>query len=163
VTTDAWLAIFHHLAVFTLLGAITAEFALVRASMSGVDIHRLSRIDAVYGMSAGAAILAGIARVIWGVQPADFYLENPVFWLKMAAFGGTGLLSIVPTRQYARWHERAAKNSARPLDRGDGACPALRDCGARALPRYPALCRADGARHRSLARRIVARSTPRVE
>lgn len=32
----------------------------------------------------------------------------------MAAFGGAGLLSIVPTRQYARWRERAANSSAAP-------------------------------------------------
>jgi putative membrane protein len=86
VTTDAWLAIAHHLAVFTLLGTVAAEWALLRPGIGRFEVERLARIDAVYGISALAVILAGVARVVWGASPADFYLENPVFWLKVGGF-----------------------------------------------------------------------------
>lgn len=47
MTTDAWIAIFHHLAVFTLLGAVAGQFALVRAGMDRDELQGLSRLDAV--------------------------------------------------------------------------------------------------------------------
>jgi putative membrane protein len=108
VTTDAWLAIAHHLAVFTLLAAVAAEWALLRPGIGRFEVERLARIDAVYGISALAVILAGVARVVWGVSPADFYLENPVFWLKVGGFAAVGLLSVVPTIQYLRWRRLPA-------------------------------------------------------
>jgi putative membrane protein len=103
MTTDAWLAIAHHLAVFGLLAVLAMEWAMVRPGMGAVEVHRLTRIDASYGVLAAAVLVAGIARVALGAKPADFYLENPVFWAKMASFAAVGLLSIRPTIRYLGW------------------------------------------------------------
>ena len=110
MTTDAWLAIAHHLAVFGLLAVLAIEWAIVRPGMGGAEIQRLTRVDATYGALAAAVLIAGVARVVWGAKPADFYLENPVFWAKMAAFATVGLLSIRPTIRYLGWR------SAPPAD-----------------------------------------------
>jgi putative membrane protein len=71
--------------------------------MQRADLVRLSRVDALYGVAAVAVIVAGVSRLIWGANDAEFYTENVVFWLKMASFAAVGLLSIVPTVRYIRW------------------------------------------------------------
>ena len=105
MTTDAWLAIAHHIAVFSLLGVLAAEWALARGAMAAADIRRLGRIDGAYGIVAAAVVLVGVARVIWGAKPAAFYLESVTFWLKMAALGAVALLSIRPSIRYASWRK----------------------------------------------------------
>ena len=103
MTVHAWLAIAHHLAVFGVFAVLVAEWVLVRPGMGAGDVRRLARVDATYGALAGTVLLAGATRVVLGPAPADFYIENPVFWLKMGAFATVGLLSIHPTIRYLRW------------------------------------------------------------
>ena len=105
MTTDAWLAIAHHVAVFTFLAVLAMEFGLVRPGLSGPDVARLGRVDAAYGAIAGIVLVVGIVRIVFGARDWDFYSSNPVFWLKMASFATVGLLSIGPTRRYIRWRK----------------------------------------------------------
>jgi putative membrane protein len=121
MTTDAWLAIAHHIAVFSLLGVLAAEWALVRGAMAAADIRRLARIDGAYGIVAAAVVIVGVARVIWGAKPAAFYLESVTFWLKMAALAAVGLLSIAPSIRYAGWRRALDQDpSALPSDQAVG-------------------------------------------
>jgi putative membrane protein len=103
MTTDAWLAIAHHAAVFGLLGALAAEFGLLRPGLVAADIRRLVNLDRAYGVFAVAVLAAGFTRVEFGAQPWAFYTENPFFWLKLGTFAVIGLLSAYPTVQYIRW------------------------------------------------------------
>ena len=48
-------------------------------------------------------VAVGFLRVWFGGKGPDFYLSNPVFWAKIAAFGAVGLLSIVPTVRILAW------------------------------------------------------------
>jgi putative membrane protein len=105
MTTDAWLAIAHHLAVFGVFAVLVTESALVRPGMGTDDVHRLARVDTAYGALAGAVLVAGVSRVAFGALPADHYLENRVFWFKMAAFATVGLLSIRPTIRFIGWRK----------------------------------------------------------
>lgn len=97
------LAIAHHLAVFTLFGIFLAEVILLRPAMTAPEIARLSRIDGFYGLLSILVIAIGITRVVWGGKGADYYLANPFFWAKMAAFAAVGLLSIKPTMAFIAW------------------------------------------------------------
>jgi len=114
MSTDAWLAIAHHLAVFSVMAMLSIEWAIVRPGLDGSGIKLLARVDAAYGASAAGVVVAGIARVIAGAKPSDFYTENPTFWFKMAAFATVGLLSIRPTIQYAQWRKRLAEDGVTP-------------------------------------------------
>ena len=114
MTTDAWLAITHHLAVFGVFAVLVAEWALVRPGMRTDDVRRLARVDMAYGALAGAVLVAGASRVVYGASPADFYLENPVFWFKMVAFATVGLLSIRPTIRYLGWRRALDTDDAGP-------------------------------------------------
>lgn len=114
MSTDAWLAIAHHLAVFSVLALLSVEWAIVRPGLGGSGIKLLARVDAAYGASAAGVVVAGIARVVAGAKPSDFYTENPTFWLKMAAFATVGLLSVRPTIHYAQWRKQLADDGGAP-------------------------------------------------
>ena len=105
MTLDAWLAIAHHLAIFGVAAVLVAELVLVRPGITAADVVRVARIDRSYGLLAVTVILVGIARVAWGATDASYYLGATTFWLKMAAFGTVGLLSIRPTMAFLRWPE----------------------------------------------------------
>ena len=107
---DFVLAILHHLAVFTLVGIIAAELVLLRPGVTGAWLQRLGRVDAAYGAVALLVLVVGFSRVFFGAEGSDFYLSNPVFWLKIGAFVAVGLLSIQPTVSILSWR-REAKTS----------------------------------------------------
>lgn len=104
---DLVLAISHHLAVFTLVGIVAAELVLLRPGITGVALQRLGRIDGAYGGVAMLVLLAGFLRVFLGAPGADYYLQNPVFWMKIGAFVLVGVLSIQPTIALVRWRREA--------------------------------------------------------
>jgi putative membrane protein len=111
---DLVLAIAHHLAVFTLVSLVVAEFFLLRPGITGARLHQLGRIDAAYGMMAMLVIVAGGLRVWLGDAGPAYYLGNWVFWAKMAAFALVGLLSIAPTLAILRWRKAASADYTPP-------------------------------------------------
>lgn len=104
--TDLILAILHHVAVFGLVATLAMEGVMLRAAR--VDVGRLVKLDARFGMTAGLALLIGVSRVIWGGKGWAFYAENPFFWAKMATFVAIGLISILPTLLFFKWRKAAA-------------------------------------------------------
>jgi putative membrane protein len=114
VSTDTLLTIAHHLAVFTVLALLAIEWAIVRPGLDASGIKLLARVDAAYGISAMAVVGAGIARVVAGAKPSEFYTDNPTFWVKMAAFAIVGLLSIRPTITYLRWRRALDAEGSMP-------------------------------------------------
>jgi putative membrane protein len=105
---DANLAIFHHLLAFGLVGLIMAEWAVLRGAISAESVRFLPKLDAAYGVVALLLLIVGASRVMYGVKGFAFYTGNPVFWLKIAFFAATGLISIIPTLSFFRW-SRALK------------------------------------------------------
>ncbi|GGY22148.1 DUF2214 family protein [Massilia dura] len=111
--TDLILAIVHHLTVFGIAAVLAAELALLRpAAMSPHTVRLLGRFDAVYGMLALAILAIGFGRVFHGAKGADFYLHNPVFWIKVGAFAVVGLLSIKPTLRMMAWQKSLKADAA---------------------------------------------------
>lgn len=112
--TDLVLAIAHHLLAFALAGVIAAELVLIRPGLSGRALAMLARIDAAYGGLAMLLILIGASRVYFGLKSWEFYVYNPTFWAKMAAFAVVGLLSIVPTIRILRWRAASVESYVVP-------------------------------------------------
>jgi putative membrane protein len=104
--TDWILACLHHVAVFSLAAVLAAEIALMSIELTEKSIRRIGRIDVWYGAIAGAVIVFGVARVIWGAKGYEYYLANHIFWTKMVLFLAVGLLSIPPTLRYLAWGRR---------------------------------------------------------
>lgn len=107
--TDAILAYLHFAAIFILLWFLSQEWTLLRAGADVLDIERLVRADAGFGLLAGIVVATGVARAVWGAKGWAFYAHNPVFHLKIGLFVLVGLLSIQPTRAFLRW--RRARRS----------------------------------------------------
>ena len=110
MSIDLILAIAHHLGAFMVAGIIAAEWALVRPEMSVGQIRQVAKIDALYGIAAGLVLLVGFARVFFGLKGSEFYLQNPVFWAKIAAFAVVGIVSIAPTLVFISWRDKAKNN-----------------------------------------------------
>jgi putative membrane protein len=115
---DLLLAILHHILTFALAAALAVEFALVRPGLAGRDLRVLAHVDQAYGGLAGAVVVVGILRVMYGLKGWEFYVYNTSFWAKMAAFAAVGLLSVVPTVRIAGWRRgmRAATGLYVPPD-----------------------------------------------
>lgn len=113
---DLTLAILHHLAVFGLVATLAMEGMMLRAVP--IDVARLAKLDARFGMTAMLVIVIGVSRVVWGGKGWAFYAENPFFWGKIACFVVIGLLSIGPTVIFLRWRKAAAADAgfAPPAD-----------------------------------------------
>lgn len=104
---DLLLAIAHFLLVFAIVTLLTMELMLLKPSLSGAALEKLGRVDAIYGGAAMLLILAGFGRVFLGLKGWEFYIGNPVFWAKIAAFVALGLLSIRPTMRILAWRRQA--------------------------------------------------------
>jgi putative membrane protein len=115
---DLLLTIAHHLLVFTLVAMLAGEIMLVTRMAGGRDLLRLAWIDAAYGIVAGLTLIFGFARVFFGAKGADYFLHNPLFWGKIAAFVLIGLLSIRPTLLILGWRRklRADRDFMPPAD-----------------------------------------------
>ena len=109
---DLILAILHHLLILSLAGLLMAELVLVKPGVSGAGLKTLGGLDASYGGTAGLILIVGFARVFLGVKGSAFYLHNPVFWAKIAAFAVVGLLSALPTLAFLAWRKRSQADPA---------------------------------------------------
>jgi putative membrane protein len=106
----ALMAFLHHVLAFALTACIVYEFIAFHRNMSTAEIRRIQRVDLVYGISAGLLLVVGLLRVFVFEKGANFYMNNPFFWVKMDTFLIVGLLSIDPTIRYIRWNRTLKQN-----------------------------------------------------
>ena len=118
---DAFYAIVHHLLAFSLLAILAAEAAIAAPGIAGARLRRLQRLDRLYGALAGLLLIVGVLRLAYGGKGPDFYLSNPIFWAKMAAFAGVASLSIPPTLRIAGWTRRAREDASFAVPEGEAA------------------------------------------
>ena len=100
---DLWLAIGHHIAVFSLFGVLFAELVLVRRGVDLATIARVGRLDLMYGVVAGLIVAVGFARAVFAAKGWTYYAHNLFFHPKVGTFVLIGLLSIIPTVAFIRW------------------------------------------------------------
>lgn len=113
MTLEALLAGLHILAILSLVVFLSSQAALCRTEwMNAAVVRRLSRLDVIYGMTAVAVLLTGLARTWWGMKGLGWYWGQPLLHVKFGLFVVIGLISIKPTLTYRRW--------VRALDGGAG-------------------------------------------
>jgi putative membrane protein len=110
---DLGLAIGHHLIIFALFGVLAIELVLVRRDMSLDVVARIARVDAWYGVLAGAIVVVGFSRAIFAAKGWAYYSHNGFFWAKIFTFVLIAVLSAAPTIQYLKWR-RAGHAPGRP-------------------------------------------------
>lgn len=109
-------AFLHHLAAFALVAALTAELVLIRGELTVENARRILRFDAVYGISAGVLLAAGLLRVFYFEKGAAYYFHSAPFLAKLALFAAIGLLSIYPTLEFLSWRKALARGQAPTVD-----------------------------------------------
>jgi putative membrane protein len=107
-------AFLHHVAAFTLVGALAVEFVLIRGDLTLSTARRLQVTDAVLGASATILLVVGLARVFFFEKGAAYYFHNHAFLGKLSLFILTAVLSIVPTIEFLSWR-KAVKAGQAPV------------------------------------------------
>jgi putative membrane protein len=102
---DLWLACLHHLLIFGIFGLIVCEFVMLKPGMDAAALKRVSRIDLMYGVTAGLIVIVGFSRAVFAAKGWHYYSHNSWFWAKMGTFAVVGLLSIPPTLALGRWRK----------------------------------------------------------
>jgi putative membrane protein len=98
-------AFLHHLAAFTLVGALVAELILIRDNLTLKNARMIQLADMTFGVSAGVLLIIGLLRVSYFEKGASYYLHNVPFVAKMSLFVLVGLLSVYPTVEFLSWRK----------------------------------------------------------
>lgn len=98
MATEIFLRYIHFVSIFTIVSTIVSEHLLVKKEMTRLEIGRLARIDAVYGLAAVTLLAAGLTLWFGSFgKPAVYYNKNWIFHTKISLFALVGFLSIYPT------------------------------------------------------------------
>lgn len=109
---DAILAYAHFLSIILVVSTVVTEAFLCRPGLSLPWAQRLGRIDILYLVAAILALSSGLLRLFFGAKGSAFYVNNPVFWVKMGLFLLAGLISIIPTLRFIRWNKNLRSQAA---------------------------------------------------
>lgn len=109
------IASLHYLAVMGVTACLGAEFFLCNEHLQPAHVRLLARIDFGYIVSAALVFLTGLAAVLMVGRGPLATLSQPGFWLKLGAFFGLALVSIVPASRFARWARAIAAGEERIL------------------------------------------------
>jgi putative membrane protein len=100
----AWL---HLLAIGAGVGLLMAEHWLCRRMPDRLQVRLLGQVDLGYQLALIGAFATGLARSLYYGQDPVYYLDNRLFWLKIAVFAGMAIVAIGPSLQYLRWNREA--------------------------------------------------------
>jgi putative membrane protein len=106
MNTSAVMAFIHHLAAFTLAGALMAELALFGDDLDLRQARKVQRVDLAYGIAAGVLLVAGLLRVWYFEKGGAYYFHNLFFIAKVSLFLLVALLSIYPTVLFMSWNKQ---------------------------------------------------------
>src|SRR3990172_579770 len=98
-----FLAFLHHIAAFTLVAALVAEFVLIRDELTVARARKIQLADMAFGIGAGVVLVVGLLRVFYFEKGPSYYFHSIPFIAKISLFVIVGLLSIYPTVEFLSW------------------------------------------------------------
>jgi putative membrane protein len=109
-----WLfAALHLLGLGIGLGAVWARARALRGPLDPVGLRRVFYADSWWGVAAAIWIGTGLVRVIGDLEKGmDYYLQNHVFWGKMALLLVILVLEVWPMVTLVRWRVQLARGEA---------------------------------------------------
>jgi len=102
---SALMAFLHHVAAFTVVGALIAEVVLFKPPLTAAQARKIQRADQVFGASATALLIIGLLRVSYFEKGAHYYFSNDFFLTKFSLFILAALISIYPTVLFISWNK----------------------------------------------------------
>lgn len=100
--TDAFAAYAHFIAIFLAFSCLAGELILYRPSMPAEIVRRLRRVDAGYGLAMAATVATGFIRATLIGRGVDHYIDNGMFWIKIALLVLVVFVAVVPTSHFLR-------------------------------------------------------------
>ena len=107
---SAFVAYFHYLGIILCFGALIYERIFLKVDLNRKEVINMIVADAIYGIAGLAIVITGILRVKYFGKGGEFYLNNPIFWIKVSIYIIVGLLSLYPTSRYIQWVIPLSKN-----------------------------------------------------
>lgn len=93
------------------LGAVWARGRALRGVVDGAAIRRAFAADAWWAVAAVLWLTTGLARLLVGTEKAtSYYLQNPLFHLKMGLFLLVLALEMWPMVTLIRWRRAMGRN-----------------------------------------------------
>ncbi|PJI95719.1 putative membrane protein [Acidovorax sp. 69] len=115
MTLEAVLAALHLVAILTFVVFLSSQAALCRIEwLNAAVVERLARLDLICGVAGAVMIGSGLARVLWGVKGASWYLSQPLFHIKITIVLAMVVLSFVPSVAFRRWRHTVRSTGALP-------------------------------------------------
>lgn len=101
---ESLLAYVHLIAIFAWIVFAVSQAALCHQQwLNEAALKRLVRLDTILWIATASILLAGLARVFFGVKGVQFYAFNWLLYTKIALFALVASLQVVPSRSYRRW------------------------------------------------------------
>ena len=97
MTPDLFVKYFHFIGIFGVIGALSIEAFAVKTTLPRWQVVRLTKVDAIYGVSSILVLATGFTMWFWVGKPAEFYGSNWIFYLKIIVFAIVGIASLYPT------------------------------------------------------------------
>ena len=105
------LAATHMLALGIGLGAVWARSRALRGIVDGAAIRRAFAADAWWAVAAVLWFSTGLARVLLATEKAtSYYVQNPLFHVKMGLFLVVLALEVWPMITLIRWRRAMGRN-----------------------------------------------------
>jgi putative membrane protein len=103
----------HVLALALGLSSIYLRGRALKGRLDRDGLTRLFAADNVWGIAAGLWIVTGLLRAFGGLEKGSrFYLQSPLFWIKMALFVSVIILEIRPMVTFIRWRRTMGRGQA---------------------------------------------------
>jgi len=99
------MAFLHHLAAFSVVGALAAEVVLFKLPLTVVQARGVQRADQVFGAAATVLLVVGLLPVFYFEKGAGYYFANAFFLTKFTLFILAALISIYPTVLFISWNK----------------------------------------------------------
>ena len=115
MTLEAVLAALHLVAILTFVVFLSSQAALCRIEwLNAAVVERLVRLDVIYAVAGVVMIGTGVARVLWGVKGASWYLSQPLFHLKITLVVAMVLWTLRPSFAFRRWRQQLRATGGLP-------------------------------------------------
>ncbi|BAQ62562.1 hypothetical protein GM3708_2968 [Geminocystis sp. NIES-3708] len=96
-------AYFHYVSIGIIFAALATEFFTLKEELNLKEAWRILWADSAYGIAAIIVLATGILRVLYFAKDTAYYLNNPIFWVKITVYLIVGIVSLYPTISFLKW------------------------------------------------------------
>lgn len=100
---SAIVAYLHYLSIGVIFASLSIELFTLKQELNIKEAWRILWADSAYGISAVVILVTGILRVLYFAKDTAYYMNQPVFWIKVSLYLFVGTVSLYPTISFLRW------------------------------------------------------------